>query len=348
MLVNILNVGIPFVTLFCLLYIAVNLFGAKEPENIRFNFAFYWLFILLFCMFCFALINNWQNTSQIAYHFNVLIALLFGKITANDPKVEFKVPYYLIWFYLITSFLIYFFAWDFFASLTYSQEGNLGLTTNGLKRSYGLLFNPLANAYFLLIVFFMSMAVDEKEHMLFKLVVLFSIFLALTRGAMVSLALFIALYLFYRRKWLYILICVLLVLISYYTLEPVQIIIDSIITLEDSQGSAQGHEESMVYAIDIMLDNPFGVGFANKHTESWVLNYGMFYGFMGLIVIISYFSYIAFKLLLKKKGLFFILFVSFLPVTLIIPFHTFNLPIVLFFVFTYFLYYRKIAFKPKA
>lgn len=342
-LVNIVKINIPVLTLFTAFYITLAYFG--QPKNqlhlIKFNVSFYLLLVSLVALYVLAIAHSLENKGQIAFHLNVIISLIFGKTISRDPHVKFEIPVKFLWYYMVFSLLIYFFAWEPIAGLIYEGDDNLGLKTNGLRRLYGFLFNPLANAYFLLIMFYFTYALKENKLGMFKLALLFSMLLALTRGAMVSVALFGALYLVYRQKWRIILACLVALIMAYFILEPVAIIIDSIIFLEDTQGSVQGHEQSLRDAITTLVENPFGLGFADIHTESWVFNYGLYYGFAGVIALVLFFFYISFKLLLKRKLFYCMLFVSFIPVTLIIPFHTFNLPILLFFVFTYYLYYRR-------
>ncbi|MDY0907168.1 hypothetical protein [Pedobacter sp. CFBP9032] len=340
---NILSIGIPLLPLFnvffLLFYYATSLFGAHK---IKFNAEFYVLFLSLSFLFLIGVAKNSTNIKEIIFHLNVIIALIVGKTVAKDYDFQFKIPVKFLIAYLIISIVIHVFFWELVAGKIYSDDGYLGLKTNGFNRLYGLLFNPLANAYFLLLMLFFTYSLHRKGFFLLKVLLVACIALAITRGAIVSLGLFLVFYLIYERKWVYIALIIGMIYLAYLLVEPVTIIIDSIIKMEDSQGSAQAHNESMSNAIDYILNTPFGGGFSDKFVESWILNYGLFYGYAGIAVLILFMAYIGINLLRKGKIYFAMLFVSFLPVTLIIPFHTFNLPIVLFFIFTYYLYYRKI------
>lgn len=340
---NILNIGIPLLPLFnvffLVLYYATSLFG---DHKIKFNAEFYILVFGLSFLFIIGVAKDSTNVKEIVFHLNVIVAILVGKTIAKDSDFKFKIPVNFLIVYLIISIIIHVFFWETVASKIYLGDDYLGLKTNGFNRLYGLLFNPLANAYFLLLMLFFTYSIHRKGFFILKFLLVACIALAITRGAIVSLGLFLVFYLIHERKWVYIALITGMIYLAYLIVEPVTIIIDSIIKMEDSQGSAQAHNESMSNAIDYILNTPFGGGFSDKFVESWILNYGLFYGYAGIAVLLIFMAYIGFNLLRKGKIYFAMLFVSFLPVTLIIPFHTFNLPIVLFFVFTYYLYYRKL------
>lgn len=340
---NILNLGIPLLPLFnvffLLFYYATSLFG---NHKIKFNAEFYILFLSLSILFLIGIAKDATNFKEITFHLNVVIALIVGKTVAKDSDFQFKIPVNFLIAYLVISIVIHVFFWEIVAAKIYSGDDYLGLKTNGFNRLYGLLFNPLANAYFLLLMLFFTFAIHKKGLFILKFLLVACISLAITRGAIVSLGLFLFFYLIYERKWFYIALIGGFVYLAYLFFEPVTIIIDSIIKMEDSQGSAQAHNASMSNAIDYIISTPFGGGFSDQFVESWILNYGLYYGYAGIAVLLLFMAYIGINLLRKRKIYFAMLFVSFLPVTLIIPFHTFNLPIVLFFVFTYYLYYRKL------
>lgn len=346
LIVGILKVSAPLLSLFFLFYLSSTYF--KKATPIKYNLLFWLLIILLSLMFLQSLIICSFEKKEILYHLNLILSLIFAKTIAKDLTVKFALPFKLMWIYMIISLIIYLFFWDSFAPLIHSDDGFLGLRSSGFNRSFGLILNPLSNAYFLLIMFFITYFLYEKGYNSFKILFVLSMLLAITRGAIVSLGIFFICYLFFRRKWKVILGIIIICTISYFLIEPVQIIVDSIIYMEDSQGSAQGHKETLADSIEKTITNPLGIGFSDYYTESWIFTYGVTYGYMGIIIWILFFGYIMLKFLQKRRFSNIIILLALTPVFIIIPFHRFNLPISLLFILIYMMYYNRTVEEKKS
>ena len=229
--------------------------------------ALFWLLLAgLVLLLVQGMLINVGDTKEVFLHANVILSLLFAKTITKDKDVEFKVPYVLIWVYMIVSFILYLFYWEPIAIMVSSQyyEGDdifLSVRTNGFNRSFGLLFNILANGYFLLLIFFITNALHRTKFSLFKIILIFSIASTITRGAIVPMVLFLFLNSIYEKRWALLAAIFLIFTVVYHLFTPATLVVDSILKMEDSQGSAQMHQSNVIDALTIILDNPIGIGF---------------------------------------------------------------------------------------
>jgi hypothetical protein len=322
-LVNMFKVSLPLLNIYFFVSI-VFLVLKKEKKN---KFELFFLFVLLFLL-VYGMIIASNDIRYILFHFNVIL-LIYWAISFNKRVFELDFRYFkiIIIIYCILSFIIYIFYWNVIASMISEQVDFINLKTMGFPRSFGLLFNPLAHAYFLLISFFLIVLYDKGLKSVVLIIITFSILISITRGAILSLVIFLMGYLFLNRKWGIITSMFLAFFASYLLIEPVTLIVDSIIKLKDSQGSIQAHSESLTKAIEALTTHPFGVGFSNQYVESWIFEYSYFYGWFGLIIFIVIIMFFILNLWKSRKTQELFVFFSLMPVFITIPFHTFNLPI---------------------
>lgn len=290
------------------------------------------VFILL-SLFLLGVIKDTENSRYIFIHLNAVLVFFWAFLRIREVRqLNFNLFWNILFVYCVLSLAIYLFFWDKIAYIIYVKEYgyDLGLRTSGIPRSFGLLFNPLSNGYFLLLCLILY-AITTKNNFLFFLLLLISFSITLVRLAFVSYFVFSLLSLIYNRKYLILSIFFVLCIFAYFIFEPVSIVVDSLISMSDEQGSIDAHVFSVFDAIDLMKDSIFGYGFKEIGIESWIFDYAVVYGFMGFLIFMLFYIIGIFHFLFKRNywGLIFIL--SFIPVVVGIPFHSFNLPVMIFF-----------------
>lgn len=153
---------------------------------------------------------------------------------------------------------------------------------------------------------------------------------------MVSIFIFSALYCVVKKKVGLIFLMLTGIAVAYLTVPPVSQTVNSIITLQDSQGSAQLHIMHIDKALSMFKENITGLGFSDEvKLESWILVFGLATGWFGLFFFAIFYIYSAMKMLKRWKFVELIILISFFPIMVIIPFYTFNLPLLLFFIMVF-------------
>lgn len=329
-LVNIVHVDIFVLNIFVVCHLGYTLLRKLKSEKVAVDPYYLIIVSALFVFVIIAAIIALKNKKELIYNFNMLLYIMWAYFNAGRLTGKFSFAKKILWVYLLISLLIHFFWWEKVARIFYHGEHFLGLTTMFIPRLYGLLFNPLSNAYFLLIIFYFLVSSKQKDYLLY-FVLLVSILLCLVRASWISLFIFSAMSSVVKKKFGFIFLMFAGIVAVYFTVPQIAETINSIVTLQDSQGSAQLHMIHIEKALSMLKENIAGFGFDYGITlESWMLVFGLETGWFGLFFFVAFFAYSGLKMLKKKKLVELIILVSFIPIMIIIPFYTFNLPLLLF------------------
>ncbi|RJE71717.1 hypothetical protein [Reichenbachiella sp. MSK19-1] len=326
-LYNFFSISIPIVTLFVFLSIFLN-YISEGSVIVNRTFLFYSTLFVLVTFY--GVIISMESFKDLFYLLNFPILLIWVTSLKNRPVKGLKSFYKLLIIYSLISVLIYFFFWDIFANIYQLNKGHqLGIRTSGIPRSYGLVFNPLSNAYVLLIgiaiyLFF------ERRHSIVLVIFIAALILALVRLSMISLVLILVSYLVYMKKFFSIALAIILLVCFYFFIPSVNTIVNGVLTLSDSQGSTQLHVEHFLYGLLYLKDDLIGQGIVNDPIESWYFKYTVLFGVLGFIVFTFWLLTYGYLLGARKNIFGAMLFFSFLPVFIGIPFNEFNLPMTLF------------------
>lgn len=331
--VNVLKLSVPILTFFLVGHIVIRvLIGRLNHRGStidRQSLCFVFLFILLIT---YGIQISLESYKQVFYLLNIPLVMFWVALVPRETEFNIDNFFRLLLLYCLISFGIYFLYWDYLANIIYkSSTGHLwGLKTSGIPRSFGLILNPLSNAYILLIgsCFYLY---SRRKMGVYFLIFLFSLALSLVRLSMISMVMYTLVFFIFEKKYGLLLLSTLIFLALAITIDEFRVVLTSILTLSDSKGSIQLHINHFFYGLNSIITHPWGRGITDEHIESWIFRYTLDFGVFGLIVYLIWLLGILLLFLLKKKSYEAFLFASFIPVFVGIPFHEFNVPLILFF-----------------
>jgi|GEM_PF-4296157 len=334
-LVNVLKVGIPILTIFILVHIVLRLAISRLTALKYFISRQALFFVFLFVMLLiYGTLISLESIKDLLYLLNVPIVIfwvdLIPKKIDNNLNLFFR--FFLV--YCLISFVIYFLYWDELANIIYKNStGHLwGLKTSGIPRSFGLILNPLSNAYIILIGTCLYLYIKGKTGVTF-FVFMLALALCLVRLSMITMLLSLLIYFIFQKKYLLLFIFSIIFIFLAISIEEVRTILVSILTLSDSKGSIQLHVEHFFYGINSLIEYPWGRGITDEHIESWAFRYALNFGILGMTVYLIWLLGTMLVFVLNKKIYEFLLLMTFVPIFVGIPFHSFNVPLILFFLF---------------
>ena len=290
-LINIIRFSKDFIFFYAILIFTI---GSKEKF---FKRKFYFSFLDKLILFLSVIIIIYTVIpfgeavffSKVIYAKNLLIISITYLIGRN---VEINYKFYnlikkIILFLVISSFSLvlfeHIFSIHFHSLINFSEynsiineidpQGNYDLSwsfeAQSAKPRYASFFaNPLefsASLLFFISFIFYYLYNDKKKYLLFLLLIIPSLYLAFSRGAIVAafLILFFTFYLNKRYKFIMITLISFIpisLLIFYFSGEEIQYLI--IDTLRFENTSSLGHLIEWIEGILSIIENPFGVGLA--------------------------------------------------------------------------------------
>jgi hypothetical protein len=322
------------VTFFIIIDILFIIYANYKNTNL--NKVHVGIILFLFFLLIYGVLLSSGNTKGIFYHSHVILLFLWINLLDNNKEFNFRAFKIIIGIYVLLSFIIYFFFWSDLIPLFYEKENILALKSNFFKRSYGPLFNPLTHGYLLLISFYFLELYEEKAYII-KSLILIGLIITFVKAAFVSLILYFILITIYYRSYKNFIFIGLVGVLAYIFIPSIQSNVDSIFTLQDKQGSIEVHLEHLNLAVNTFLEHPFGVGFLERFysLESWIFDYVVIYGILGVLGILLLLVTPIISSLIKKCNQKFIILLCFIPVFTVIPFHYFNVPLTLWFLVFY-------------
>lgn len=341
--VNIIDFKLYITPVLLILLIVNAYYGERQLSRdvLLPSFLSIWMVLLSVLVF---LNGDGDFTQEFIYQIFAILSFLafvlfFSKNYANhEVDNAFRKTKLVVLIYLLTSLFIHFFYWADVAQVFYQKQNDFGglLMDGKFYRMYGLLFNPLASAFsaFLLMVILYVFNCSDKllYAMLFSIMVL-----SISRSA-ILISVFWMGFVFvakYRMKAIFVLsLFVFLCVLLYW--DFVSIFINSNV-ISDDTGSIREHFYN--YEIGLgYLGSFFGEGYIdarqvgawNVRLESMPLQYALTSGgaaFYPLILvwIISFWKVAKKYGFVKGGSLVFIV-----PLLISFPFHSFNLPVILF------------------
>lgn len=298
-----------------------------------------------------AAIHEFEDTKSFIMIFTVIIYISWAYYAVPYLKGIATSFYIIVWVYLIGTWIIYLFFWNQVSDIFNETPQKLGMMTAGIHRSYGLVYNALTNGYLLLILFYIFLCYSPKSKLLLT-VLLITIGTTLVRGAFVSLVFFIVLYSILKIRIKTLIFMVICLVIAYFSVKDVAVIIDSIVTAKDSQGSAQLHMNDIIYSLENIATHMLGFGFSREaFVESWIFAIFLITGWIGGAFFVGLFVYLFFKIDSKGDMKRTVAFISFIPPAIVIPFYSFNLSFLLFWMLIFLFFHEgkknKVTFLKK-
>lgn len=339
--INILHINIFLLSFFIVIDLIYLLLKHLKQSILKLNPFVITLTAALTSFILFAIYISHENMKQAVMFITGVAYILWGYYAAQGFKINFTSFSFSVWMYLAGTWFLYLFYWQPVAEFFYSDPtyNMLGLKTFGIIRSYGLIFSPLTNGYLLLTIFYIYFFYSPRSLFL-MLVILLTLATTLVRGAFLSIIFFFFIYLISQRRIVLLLTMSALFCLAYFSLPEVKLVLDSIITQQDSAGSAQKHANDLFFALEQIPLNPIGLGFSeNAWVESWWLEVVLITGWFGGLFFVLLFSYLIFKILLTRQLVKSVAAISFVSPAIVIPFYTFNLAFLLFW-FLMFLFYH--------
>ena len=291
LLVNITKLSKDFIFFYSFL---IFLFGKNDSIfNRSFNFSILdklvFGLVILILFYTLIPLGEADFFSKIIYAKNLLlIALVYfiGRNTELSDEIYLNIKKLFLVIILSSSLFVFFefiFSTHFHTLINYSlynsivneidPQGNYGLSwsfeAQSAKPRYASFFaNPLefsASLLFFISFIFYYLFNEKKKYLLCLLLIIPSLYLAFSRGAIIAtfLILFFAFYL--NKRYAYIIVTLISfipisLLIFYFSSEQIQYLI--IDTLRFENTSSLGHLIEWIEGILSIIENPFGVGLA--------------------------------------------------------------------------------------
>lgn len=235
--------------------------------------------------------------------------------------------YYVVVFYFFGSLFCHLFYWDEIAQIISNHSTMNDLKMDGLiKRSFGLLLNPLTNAFSSLFLFFYLYLSDYRCRLIYWLLA-FLIIISAVRSAILILLIFIFFVIFGRKMKFLISLVVMPTLLFFLVKLGVMNVSNGSI---DQTGSISAHFNDIL--IGLMASASFiGNGFVdatlyggwNLRLEGLFSQYALIYGFPGVFVMMIFHILPAYKSILHKNYNVLIVIVCMFMAGNIFPLHTF-------------------------
>ncbi|MDA7474866.1 hypothetical protein N8981_03225 [Planktomarina temperata] len=343
---NFINLNVPILTIW-IIYLAAHPNSQGRKHTIRtflkidFSLMIYILGTICFLLiFLNGLLNKNTFIKEWLYQLHAIIILLCVYCISEKYEWELGNEKYLastLFLFCSGSLVIHFFFWDTLAVQFYNNRfSNLGgLYFDGTYRKlYGLLFNPIATAITLFLVLLIISEYRER-YFYSKLLLYVCLACSLSRGIYICAGTYvIGRLIISNHYWVrqlsrvsFSLIALYLVLFDIDTLPSI---------FSDSTGSTKTHLYSITMPLTYLL-NFTGEGFHSDvlagssiiRLESWILNFayanGQFVGIILTLIIVA----IVYKRRFRSRTFGMVSSLSILPLFIVYPLYTFNLPLVL-------------------
>ena len=337
---NFLKINFPVTQFFVLLMCSVVFLWVDKIKKSVVLVAFIGFFCLLSIFSCFFFIEGEEYQELFYQAFSVFLFLAFS-IFFSRFKLSINLDRSLPWLrffvvlYCAFSLIMHFYFWDDVAAIFYGQGNNFGglLMDGRIPRMYGLLFNPLSSAFSAMILLVFLYVANIRDRLLYSLLAII-VFFALSRSAILSLAVFVCYCIFARWYKILLISSFPIVFIFFVRLEYFGFLIDSV--LKDETGSIREHILNYKIGFDRVV-SLYGEGFVdaraygawNVRLESMPLQFAFTGGgvvFFTLMLLISLCLFFLVRRFGLRRGISAFLL---LPLVFSFPLHTFNLPIFL-------------------
>lgn len=348
-LVNIIGLSIP---LFNLVVIAMILWFSLAIRQVKFTMRhLIYVFsacILLLMLLSYAMFFPIEVVKEPFYHLSVitimsLMVLIYQKNNLHS-SVSSKFFAISIAIYAVISVVIHQFYWEEVAAIFSKHDYYFDLKMDGdVNRMYGLLFNPLNQAFFFLYLFFYLYLKGYSNKLIYAITLLV-VALSFVRTAIIIMLIFLS-YLLTKKigKIPSLLLYSLMIFLGFaYFWQDVT-------SLDlDQTGSINEHFMNIVIGYDAATHivgygfiSPEILGSWNVRLEGWVSQYSFTYGILGLLMIfVIHVPSVIMSLKRNDVDALVILFLMILSIN-IFPIHTFQLALTMYMILlSYIAFYR--------
>ena len=291
-LINIMLSGcVQFFDIFILAFINILvLFLLYSKINFRISNQTSGMLIFIFIYFLYSLIISFGKSDMIflAYRFHDIISafLLINYILVRkiDILKEINYVFRLIIIHAFIGFILSVFFFDLFSPISYLTDEKIGISRFllffapnssylGIHRAQGLFWEPGVLQIYLNIFLFILLSVNQKKEWFFILLTSFLILATLSTTGFIIFSIIIVHFFsgIILRKPIFLILFLLTSPIFYSYYNFTKIILNDKFD-GDRIGSYEARRFDALNSFNIILDNPFGIGFSHEKYQEMARN----------------------------------------------------------------------------